>query len=67
MSLAPVSHHRSLFTSEISLPFLGYSSSQEKDCQLMSEGRPAQQVACSVSLHKAGSREVLLRQKDTGR
>lgn len=53
--LAPVSHHRALFTSEISLPFSGYSSSQEEDCQLMSEGGSAQQVGCFGSLHKAGS------------
>lgn len=39
MSLcAPLSHHRALFTSEISLPFSGCSSSRERDNQLMSEG-----------------------------
>lgn len=67
VSLAPVSHHGALFTSEIALPFSGYSSSQEKDCELMSEGgQNSEQIVFYFPSPQSWKSGVFIRQKDAG-
>lgn len=60
MSLcAPLSHHRALFTSEISLPFSDCSSSQDKDNQLMSEGGVSPESGLSGDIYELERCRVL--------